>query len=145
MHTVPYRNPIYAIVILNFNGYNFLKEYLPSVVKHNTRNVSIYIIDNNSTDASCVFLEHHFPEIKIIKLKKNYGFASGYNKGLAQIDADYFILLNSDVIVKDDWISPLISEMEKDSSILIAQPKILSLKEPEKFEYAGAAGAILIF
>lgn len=145
LHTVPYRNPIYAIVILNFNGYNFLKEYLPSVVKHNTRNVSIYIIDNNSTDASCVFLEHHFPEIKIIKLKKNYGFASGYNKGLAQIDADYFILLNSDVIVKDDWISPLISEMEKDSSILIAQPKILSLKEPEKFEYAGAAGGYIDF
>ncbi|MBL7820374.1 MAG: bifunctional riboflavin kinase/FAD synthetase [Saprospiraceae bacterium] len=143
LHTLPFRKPIYAIVILNFNGYKFLKEYLPSVTKHNQHNLPIYVIDNNSTDSSCVFLEHHFPEIKIIRLRKNYGFASGYNKGLAQIDADYFILLNSDVLIKNDWISPLISEIQKDPTVLIAQPKILSLNEPDKFEYAGAAGGYI--
>lgn len=80
---------------------------------------------------------------KNYQTQENYGFASGYNKGLAQIDADYFILLNSDVLIKNDWISPLISEIQKDPTVLIAQPKILSLNEPDKFEYAGAAGGYI--
>jgi len=143
LYTFPFRKPIHAIVILNFNGYNFLKEYLPTVIKHNGHNLPIYVIDNNSTDSSCVFLEHHFPEIKIIRLRKNYGFASGYNKGLAQIDADYYILLNSDVLIKNDWISPLLAEIQKDPSVLVVQPKILSLTDQDKFEYAGAAGGYI--
>ncbi len=145
IYSFPFREPIYAIVILNYNGFQFLKEYLPSIIKYNPKEVPIYIIDNYSTDSSCVYIEHHFPEIKLIRLKKNYGFASGYNKGLAQIDADYYILLNSDVEVHHDWISPLIKESKKDPNILVAQPKIISLKEQNKFEYAGAAGGYIDF
>ncbi|MBK6546560.1 MAG: riboflavin biosynthesis protein RibF [Saprospiraceae bacterium] len=143
IHNRPLSKATTAIAILNYNGVRFLQEYLPSIVQFCPKGMVIYIIDNNSTDSSCIFVEQHFPEIQLVRLRRNYGFASGYNKGLAQINADYFVLLNSDVLVKQDWISAIIEKMQTNPAILVMQPKILSLKEPHKFEYAGAAGGYL--
>lgn len=145
IHFRPIQNPLTAIVILNYNGINFLKTYLPSLIHHKPVDMPVYIIDNNSADNSCIFLEHHYPDIKLIRLKKNYGFAGGYNKGLAQIKADYFVLLNSDVQIEDDWISEIILKMQENPEILAAQPKILDLNRKNAFEYAGAAGGYLDF
>lgn len=132
-----------AVVILNWNGQKFLKKFLPNVIKYSKNYAEIIIADNASTDNSISFLQKNFPEIKIIKFDENFGFAEGYNKALEQIDAKYFILLNSDVDVSEHWIEPVIEMMEKDEKIAACQPKILSYSEPEKFEYAGAAGGFI--
>jgi len=133
-----------AIVILNWNGEKMLKCFLPSVVKYSRiEDTKIIVADNGSTDSSVTLIREHFPEVKIIELKNNYGFAKGYNKALKQIDSDYYILLNSDVEVTPGWITPLISLMEKDSSVVAVQPKILSWKKKDEFEYAGAAGGFI--
>jgi len=133
-----------AIVILNWNGEKMLKCFLPSVIKNSrTENTEIIVADNGSTDSSVKLLREHFPEIKIIELKKNYGFAKGYNKALKKIDSDYYILLNSDVEVTPGWINPMISVMEKDPEVAAVQPKILSWKKKDEFEYAGAAGGFI--
>ena len=133
-----------AIAILNWNGLELLEKYLPSVVKNSqVSRVSIYVIDNGSTDDSVSFINSHFPEVKIICLNKNYGFADGYNKGLMQIEAEYFVLLNSDVEVTDGWISPLISILDTSSDIGACQPKIKSYVNKDQFEYAGAAGGYI--
>lgn len=134
-----------AIAILNYNGKDLLQKFLPGVIKHKPDNAEIYIIDNGSSDNSIPFLDHNYPDIKIIKLRRNYGFASGYNKGIAQIDADYVAILNSDVQIEMDWITPTIGEMRSDPFILAAQPKIKSYNEPNKFEYAGASGGYMDF
>jgi GT2 family glycosyltransferase len=131
-----------AVAILNWNGREHLRTYLPSVVQH-SQNAVIYVIDNNSTDDSIAILEREFPSVKVIKNRKNTGFAGGYNEGLRSIKEDYYILLNSDVEVSPNWISPIIELMQKDPSISIAQPKILSYREKNKFEYAGAAGGFI--
>jgi riboflavin kinase/FMN adenylyltransferase len=143
IHFSPIRKVKTAVVILNYNGKHLFEKYLASVLKHLPLGVEIYIIDNNSTDNSCIYLEHHYPEVKLLKLKHNYGFAEGYNKGLFQIDADYFVLLNSDVQIENDWISGIIDRMKADPNILVAQPKILDLGNKAKFEYAGAAGGYI--
>ncbi len=143
IHFTPIRKIKIAVVILNYNGASLLQKYLPSVLKHLPDNSVPYVIDNNSTDNSCIYLEHNFPEVKLIKLKRNYGFAEGYNKGLFQIDADYFVLLNSDVYIENEWIGVIIEKMKADSSILVAQPKILDLVQKSKFEYAGACGGFM--
>jgi riboflavin kinase/FMN adenylyltransferase len=131
------------VAILNYNGLNFLESYLPFLSTSETNNTTISVIDNNSSDESVAYLKEWHPEVELIKLDKNYGFAEGYNKGIKHIDQKYTILLNSDVKVSDGWIEPLVTMMESDPSIIACQPKIRSLENPEYFEYAGAAGGFM--
>lgn len=133
-----------AIAILNWNGNELLEKYLPSVVSNSSgEGVSVYVIDNGSTDNSIHLLQTKFPAVKVISLDKNYGFADGYNKGLKQIDAQYFVLLNSDVEVTPGWINPLLQILENNNEIVACQPKIRSFLQKDQFEYAGAAGGYL--
>lgn len=132
--------PSVAIVILNWNGKHFLKQFLPSVVASLYENFSIVIADNASDDDSILFLKENYPQIRLICNSENKGFAGGYNLALKQVSADYFILLNSDVEVTENWIGPVISRMESDKEIAACQPKILSFKNRDQFEYAGACG-----
>lgn len=132
-----------AVVILNWNGKVFLEKFLPDVVKFSTNEARIIVADNNSTDDSIEFLKEKYPEVEIIINKHNYGFAKGYNEALKHVDAEYYILLNSDVEVTDNWISPIIRLMEKDKSIAACQPKIKDYYNKEYFEYAGAAGGFI--
>lgn len=131
-----------AVVILNWNGKSFLEEFLPTVIKH-SEDATIYIADNFSTDNSVKFLELNFPQVHIIKNNANSGFAKGYNDALKHIEADYFILLNSDVEVTFNWIKPIIALMDSDKTIAACQPKILDFKNKLYFEYAGAAGGFI--
>lgn len=137
-------DPKIAIVILNWNGEELFQKFLPSVIRnsHIPHN-DIYVADNGSTDHSVEILKNDFPEIKVIEMKRNYGFAEGYNRALAKIEADYFVLLNSDVEVSPNWLDPCISQLEKDKKLAAVQPKILSYKKPHQFEYAGAAGGFI--
>lgn len=132
--------PSVALVILNWNGKNFLEKFLPSVVLSDYENLELIVADNASTDDSIKFLEQNYPSIKIILNGANEGFAKGYNTALKQVTADYYILLNSDVQVTPGWITPVISLMETDKAIAACQPKILSFENKNKFEYAGASG-----
>ena len=131
-----------AVVILNWNGKDFLKQFLPSVIKHST-DATIYVADNASTDDSIEFLKSDFPALTLIEISKNLGFAGGYNKALKNLKEDYFVLLNSDVEVTNNWISPIIELMNSDRSIAACQPKIRSFHQRNKFEYAGAAGGFI--
>lgn len=130
-----------AIVILNWNGITLLKRYLPSVI-NTAGEAVVYLADNASTDGSVDFVKEEYPSVKIIRNATNEGFAGGYNRALAQIDADYYCLLNSDVEVTPDWISPIMG-LFNDPEVAIVQPKILDLLNPSCFEYAGAAGGYL--
>ncbi len=132
--------PLVAIVILNYNGRNYLEKFLPSVISGGYDNKKIIVADNASADDSIVLVTHHFPDVEIILLERNYGFAEGYNQALQKIQADYYVLLNSDVEVTKKWIEPIISLMENDKNIAACQPKMLSYHKKESFEYAGAAG-----
>lgn len=132
--------PPVAIVILNWNGRHHLEKFLPSVLQTEYENFKIIIADNASTDESVSFLNSNFPEVDIIQLEKNYGFAGGYNRALDQLESKYFVLLNSDVHVTPGWIGPMVALLEGDNSIAACQPKIRSLNHPELFEYAGASG-----
>lgn len=143
LNTGKKKNPLVAVVILNYNGEKFIMDYLPSVFENLPQNCQLYLIDNASTDQSLLLVSQKYPEIKRIKLAKNYGFAEGYNKGLSQINADYFLLINSDIRVEGDWISPLIRRMQSHPMIMACQPKILSASNPAQFEYAGAAGGAI--
>jgi GT2 family glycosyltransferase len=131
-----------AVVILNWNGRNFLRSFLPAVLKHSGQ-AEIIVADNASSDDSCDVLRLEFPSVKILRNEKNHGFAGGYNEALKQVEADYFILLNSDVEVTPGWIDPVIALMEADYSIVAVQPKILSHANKPSFEYAGAAGGFI--
>ncbi|WP_282779252.1 bifunctional riboflavin kinase/FAD synthetase [Phaeodactylibacter xiamenensis] len=135
--------PRVAIVILNYNGRTYLEQFLPKVLEHTSGNFEVIIADNGSTDDSLSFLAEAYPELRHIDLKTNYGFAEGYNQALAQVDAPYFLLLNSDVEVTPGWLSPLVELLERDPAVGAVQPKILAYHEREKFEYAGAAGGWL--
>lgn len=133
-----------AIVILNWNGEKFLKQFLPSVSKcSGGEENKIIVADNGSTDNSVLFVKENFPEIKLILFDKNYGFTGGYNKALQQIEARYFVLLNSDVEVSENWLNPIIEMMDGDKTIAAAMPKILSFHDKSKFEYAGASGGFI--
>jgi GT2 family glycosyltransferase len=132
-----------AVVILNWNGRKFLEEFLPQVIKFSKNQAEVIIADNASSDGSIEFLNQSFPGIRVIQFNKNYGFAGGYNRALQQVEADYYVLLNSDIQVTENWIPPVIELMEKDPLIAACQPKILSYHEPEMFEYAGAAGGFI--
>ncbi|MHB1178303.1 MAG: glycosyltransferase family 2 protein [Daejeonella sp.] len=135
--------PSVSVVILNWNGLDHLKEFLPSVCGSIYPNLDIIVGDNASTDGSLKFLKENYPRVKVIVNNQNYGFAEGYNKVLSQVESDYFVLLNSDVEVHPDWIRPVIRLMENDPLIAAAQPKILSYKNKNNFEYAGAAGGFV--
>jgi GT2 family glycosyltransferase len=133
-----------AIVILNWNGEKFLKQFLPAVVKFSSNDLNeIWVADNGSTDNSISFIEDQYPSIRLLKFDKNYGFTEGYNKALSQIDAEYYVLLNSDVEVTENWLNPVIDYMDKNSNTGAAMPKILSYSDKQKFEYAGAAGGFI--
>ena len=135
--------PRVAVVILNWNGLDFLKRFLPSICASTYPNLDIIVVDNASNDNSVSFVRENYPQIKISINDQNYGFAGGYNRVLNSLDQDYFVLLNSDVEVEPGWIEPVIQLMEKDRSIAAAQPKILSQSNKKLFEYAGAAGGFL--
>lgn len=136
-------HPSVAVVILNWNGKHWLEKFLPSVVNTAYEPLSIYVGDNASTDNSLQFIRETFPLVQIIENDQNYGFAEGYNRVLAQIEADYFVLLNSDVEVSENWILPVVRLMEQNERIAAAQPKIKSFHQPRLFEYAGAAGGYI--
>lgn len=131
-----------AIVILNWNGKSWLEKFLPKVIQY-SQNATIYVIDNASTDNSIKFLKSHFPSVKIVINKENKGFTGGYNEGLKQIDADFYCLLNSDVEVTENWLSPILHLFKKDESIAAIQPKILDYKKRNSFEFAGAGGGLI--
>jgi GT2 family glycosyltransferase len=133
-----------AIVILNWNGIEYLKKFLPGVLDHTSGNdIIIYVADNGSNDGSTEYISENFSSITLIRLNKNNGFAGGYNLALELIEARYFVLLNSDIEVTDGWLEPLISYMEKNADVASCQPKVLSFLQKDKFEYAGAAGGFI--
>lgn len=132
-----------AIVILNWNGVKMLTRFLPNVLDYSRDEATVYVADNASTDNSLEVLKRHFPEIKIIVLEKNWGFAEGYNKALEQIEAKYYVLLNSDVEVPHHWLTPLIEFMDNHPDTAACQPKLLSEKNRDAFEYAGACGGFI--
>lgn len=136
-------SPSIAIVILNWNGRKYLEKFLPSVLASTYHPREVIVADNDSTDDSIEFVQKTYPELRIIKLDRNYGFAGGYNHALKQVDTDYYVLLNSDVEVEANWLEPVISLMEKDPSIGACQPKIRMFADKGLFEYAGAAGGWL--
>lgn len=129
-----------AIVILNWNGKTFLERFLPTLVKSLPDYAEVIVADNASTDDSIAFLERSHPDIRILKNDRNEGFARGYNLALAQVEAQYYCLLNSDIEVADHWIEPIIEMMDATETIAAVQPKILSYNQRDSFEYAGAAG-----
>jgi GT2 family glycosyltransferase len=135
--------PLVAVVILNWNGKDFLGKFLPSVLASTYKNAQIIVADNASTDDSIAFLQEHFPKVKIIVNETNEGFAKGYNTALKKVTSDYFVLLNSDVEVTPEWIEPIIQLMENDTTIAACQPKILDYKNKTRFEYAGASGGFI--
>ena len=133
-----------AVVILNYNGKKFLEQFLPNVIENTDEELAeIVVADNASTDGSVEFMKERFPDIRLIVNDFNGGFATGYNIALRQIEAEYFVLLNSDIEVTPRWIEPIIDLMDADTDIAACQPKILSYYERDKFEYAGAAGGYI--
>jgi len=132
--------PKVAIVILNWNGKRYLQQFLPSVMSTEYSNFEVIVADNGSTDDSTEFLRNNYSSIRIIGFKENHGFAKGYNEALKQVEAEYYVLLNSDVEVRKDWINHMISLLESDKTIAACQPKILSFNNKKLFDYAGAAG-----
>lgn len=132
-----------AVVILNWNGEKMLAKYLPTLLQHLQESVEVFVADNASTDGSVALLKEKFPTVKRILLDKNWGFAEGYNQALRQINATYYILLNSDIEVSSGWLSPLITWMDAHPETAACQPKLLSIKQRDYFEYAGACGGFI--
>ena len=132
-----------AIVILNWNGQPMMERYLPSVLNYSRDKAAVYVADNASTDQSMEMLRRQFPEVKLIQLEKNWGFAEGYNKALRQIDAEYYLLLNSDIKVTHHWLTPMVEYMDNHQDVAACQPKLLSIFDEDRFEYAGASGGYL--
>ncbi|MCS7018336.1 MAG: glycosyltransferase family 2 protein [Cytophagales bacterium] len=135
--------PSLAIVILNYNGSNLLTEYLPLVLQHSPSWARIVVADNGSTDCSLQMLQARFPTVELIDLQANHGFAKGYNLALQQVAADYYLLLNSDVEVTPQWVEPLMALISTNRQIFACQPKMLAKRQPQYFEYAGAAGGLV--
>lgn len=130
-----------SVVILNWNGLELMKKFLPSVITHTPSAIAeVVVADNGSDDGSVEWLGNTFPEVRVVRHTRNYGFAGGYNRSLSKINSKYYFLLNSDVEVKEDYVTPLYRMLESDGSIAAVMPKILSQREPGMFEYAGAAG-----
>lgn len=138
------KKPRVCIAILNYNGKEFLESFLPSVsFSSNKEEVDVVVIDNHSTDESIPYIHEWHPEIRTICLTKNYGFADGYNRGLQTVDNEYIVFLNSDVMVTEGWLDPLLALIDTNKSIAVVQPLVLSLENKQEFEYAGAAGGFL--
>ena len=132
-----------AIIILNWNGQKMLAKYLPNVIEYSRQDAEIWVADNSSSDGSMHLLETQFPQVKTIVLEQNFGFAEGYNRALKQIDAAYYVLLNSDVEVSHHWLTPLIEFMDSHQQVAACQPKLLAEYDKDSFEYAGACGGFL--
>jgi GT2 family glycosyltransferase len=133
-----------SIVILNWNGIHFLRRFLPALTAHSRmEGCEIVVADNASSDGSLAFLESEYPDIRLISLEKNFGFAGGYNRALAQIDSTYFLLLNSDIEVTPGWLAPLVGHIEENKDCAACTPKIKDQNRRNLFEYAGAAGGFI--
>ena len=133
-----------SVVILNWNGRKHLERYLPSVVQHTAgEGVEVVVADNGSTDDSLAWLQMNYPDVRVVRLDKNYGFAEGYNRALQQIDAEYYLLLNSDVEVTAGWWQPLVDMLDRNRDIAVVAPKLLSDTQRDRFEYAGASGGFI--
>lgn len=135
--------PRVAVVILSWNGKHFLEQFLPSVVTSTYPNLEIWMADNHSTDGTADYMRQCWPQLKLLVLERNEGFAAGYNAALKQIEADYYVLLNQDVEITPGWIEPVIARMEADAAIAAAQPKLLAQQRKDEFEYAGGAGGFM--
>jgi GT2 family glycosyltransferase len=134
-----------AIVILNWNGQKLLEQFLPSIVNFSSQEATIYVADNASTDTSINFIKENFPTVIIVQNKINGGYAKGYNDALKFIKADIYCLINSDVEVTKNWLSPILEVFKYEKNTAAVQPKILDFKDKSKFEYAGAAGGFIDF
>ncbi len=133
-----------SVVILNWNGETMLRKFLPSVVQYSQADgVEVCVADNASTDKSCEVVEKEFPSVRLVRLDRNYGFADGYNKALQHVEAEYVVLLNSDVEVTEGWLSTLTDYMDAHPEVAACQPKLLSWHHKEMFEYAGASGGFI--
>ena len=133
-----------SVVILNWNGRRHLERYLPSVVAHTVGDAEVIVADNGSTDDSLQWLRLTYPDVKVIRLDRNYGFAGGYNRALAQLpEYDAFVLLNSDIEPTEGWLDPLVEQLASNADIAVVVPKILDDKSRDRFEYAGAAGGFI--
>ena len=133
-----------SVVILNWNGKQFLEQFLPALVQYTIHpEAEIVVADNGSGDDSLAFMLKVYPEIRIIELDKNHGFSGGYNRAIEQIDAKYVLLLNSDIEVTEGWLDPMLEQMEKDQLVAACSPKLLDFKRKSHFEYAGAAGGYI--
>jgi len=131
-----------AVVILNWNGAKLLEQFLPSVIKF-SEEANIYVADNASTDASIEVIQNQFPSVKIIKNTGNFGYAKGYNEALQEVEEDYYALVNSDIEVTKNWLTPVLNLFESQPETAIIQPKLLDYKKETHFEYAGAAGGFI--
>lgn len=131
-----------SVVILNYNGRDYLEQFLPSVVRHSLP-YEVIVVDNASTDDSVDFISENHPDVTLIRFEENFGFSGGYNKAIRLIESEYIILLNSDVEVTENWIPPVLEILEDDNSLAAAQPKIIDYKKKTHFEYAGGAGGYL--
>lgn len=132
-----------AVVILNWNGAHWLKQFLPEVLKHSPAPHQVWVADNGSSDESRALLQAQFPQVHTLFFDQNFGFAEGYNKAIAQIPNDLVLLLNSDVAPSAHWLNPLQKAMEDFPDCAACQPKVLAYKDPERFEYAGASGGFI--
>ena len=131
------------VVILNWNGRAHLERYLPSVVRHTMPQYGVVVADNGSTDSSLEYVAETFPEVEIVRLDRNYGFAEGYNRALQEIEAEYYVLLNSDVEVTEGWCEKLVEALDTDPQLAAVAPKLLADTDRERFEYAGASGGFI--
>lgn len=132
-----------AVVILNWNGRNMLERYLSNVLTYSQEDATVVVADNASTDDSVEWLRQHHPDVPLIVLEKNWGFADGYNQALAHIEAEYYVLLNSDVEVTHHWLTPLVEFMDSHADVAACQPKLLAVHDHDSFEYAGACGGFI--
>ena len=135
--------PKVAVVILNYNGQKFLEQFLPNVIQYSSADAEIIVADNCSTDTSIEFLKNHFPNIRVIQLETNNGYAGGYNESLKHIESEFYVLLNSDIEVTEHWLKPLIHCLKSNEKVAACQPKIKSYHQRDSFEYAGASGGFL--
>lgn len=132
-----------SVVILNWNGRRHLERYLPSVVAHTGGDAEVIVADNGSTDDSLQWLRLAYPDVGLIRLERNYGFAGGYNRALKEVKSEYVLLLNSDVEVTAGWWQPLVEVLDSESDVAAVAPKLLADMERTKFEYAGASGGFI--
>lgn len=137
--------PVAKIVILNWNGAEHLRRFLPSVVAAAPAGVGVVVADNGSTDGSLAVLAEEFPTVAVVRLDRNYGFAGGYNRALAQVEADYYLLLNSDVETPRGWLEPILGVLEREPDVAVVSPKLVSWLDRTRFEYAGASGGFIDF